>query len=79
MFGIPGSELSAPSPIRQPDPDRLMTVEEVAHMVCMSAAWVRQHSNGLRRPSIPSIKFGKSVRFRRESVLAFIESMERFL
>jgi predicted DNA-binding transcriptional regulator AlpA len=57
--------------------DRLLDVPEVARMLNMSEAWVRQRSNGMRRPSIPSIKFGKSVRFRREAVLQFIKSMER--
>jgi predicted DNA-binding transcriptional regulator AlpA len=54
-----------------------MTVEDVARMLGMSAAWVRQHSSGLRRPLIPSVKLGKCVRFRRETVLQFIKSMER--
>jgi excisionase family DNA binding protein len=53
-----------------------MSVEEVAEMLNMSAAWVRQHSNGLRGPAIPSVKLGKCVRFRREAVLEFIKSME---
>ena len=55
----------------------LMTVHEVAKMLAMSTAWVRQHSSGLRQPTIPSVKLGKSVRFRRQDVLEFIESMER--
>jgi excisionase family DNA binding protein len=59
------------------DPARLLTVGEVAAMLGMSDAWVRQHSNGMRRPSIPSVKLGKSGRFRREAVLEFIRSMER--
>jgi len=59
------------------DPDRLLTVGEVAAMLGVSDAWVRQHSNGMRRPAIPSVKLGKCVRFRRESVLEFIKSMER--
>jgi excisionase family DNA binding protein len=59
------------------DQDRLLTVGEVAAMLGVSEAWVRQHSNGLRRPAIPSVKLGKCVRFRRESVLEFIKSMER--
>jgi excisionase family DNA binding protein len=58
-------------------PDHLLTVGEVAAMLRVSEAWVRQHSNGLRRPAIPSVKLGKCVRFRRESVLEFIKSMER--
>ena len=71
--------MSALAPIRhvQADPDRLLDVPEVARMLGMSEAWVRQHSNGLRRPSIPCVKLGKSVRFRREAVLEFIRSMER--
>jgi len=52
------------------DPDRLLDVGEVAAMLGMSEAWVRQHSNGMRRPSIRSLKLGKCVRFRREAVQA---------
>ena len=65
---------------RQPipdDPARLLSVEEVAALLKMSTAWVRQHANGLRHPTIPSVKLGKSLRFRRDRVLQFIESMER--
>jgi excisionase family DNA binding protein len=69
--------LSASAPIRFADPDRLMTVEEVADLLGMSAAWVSQHASGLRRPAIARVKLGKSVRFRRSTVMAFIESMER--
>ena len=64
-------------PVAHADPDRLMTVEDVAHMLGMSEAWVRQHANGLRRPLIPSVKLGKCVRFRREDVLEFVRSMVR--
>ena len=64
-------------PVAQADSDRLLTVEQVAEMLAMSSAWVRQHSNGMRRPAIPSVKLGKCVRFRREAVLDFIKSMER--
>jgi excisionase family DNA binding protein len=59
------------------DLDRLLTVYEVAAMLGVSQACVRQHSNGMRRPAIASVKLGKCVRFRRESVLEFIKSMER--
>ena len=67
------------TPSIQPDrnPDRLLTVGEVADLLGMSGAWVRQHSNGMRRPAIPSVKLGKSVRFRRDRVLEFVRSMER--
>jgi excisionase family DNA binding protein len=59
------------------DPGRLLSVPEVAELLHMSEAWVRQHSNGSRRPIIPSIKLGKSVRFRRADIEAFLESMLR--
>ena len=62
---------------RKEEPDRLMTVGEVARQLAMSTAWVRQHSNGMRRPEIPSVKLGKSVRFRRQRVMEFIRSQER--
>ena len=59
------------------DPDQLLEVPEVSQMLRMSQAWVYQHSNGVRQPTIPSVKFGKSVRFRREDIREFIKSMER--
>jgi excisionase family DNA binding protein len=59
------------------DPERLLSVDEVAEILGMSTAWVRQHSNGMRHPEIPSVKLGKCVRFRRDRVLEFIRSMER--
>ena len=55
----------------------LMTVAEVARMLQMSTAWVRQHSSGLRQPTIPSVKLGKSIRFRRADVEEFIRLMVR--
>jgi predicted DNA-binding transcriptional regulator AlpA len=58
-------------------PERLLTVDQVAEILSMSTAWVRQHSNGMRRPALPSLKLGKSVRFRRDRVLEFVRSMER--
>ena len=56
----------------------LMTVHEVAKMLSMSTAWVRQHSDGQRQPTIPSLKMGsKSVRFSRPAVVAWVKTMER--
>jgi predicted DNA-binding transcriptional regulator AlpA len=61
--------------------DQLLTVDKVAALLGMSGAWVRQHaSHGAvhtPRPSIPSLKLGKSVRFRRRAVLDFIASLEK--
>ena len=56
----------------------LMTVGEVAKMLSMSSAWVRQHSDGQRQPTIRSLKMGsKSVRFSRPAVVAWVKTMER--
>ena len=56
----------------------LMTVAEVAKMLNMSAAWIRQHSDGQRQPRIPSLKMGsKSVRFSRAAVVAWVKTLER--
>lgn len=56
---------------------RLLTVKEVADVLRVSSAWVYQHSNGTRRPAIPSVKIGASVRFRESDVRGFIERQVR--
>jgi excisionase family DNA binding protein len=56
---------------------RLLTVEDVAAQLGVSEAWVYQHSCGARRPTLPSVKLGRAVRFRPESVDEFIHQMER--
>lgn len=69
--------IGAGSRLHSDDPARLLSVDEVANLLQMSTAWVRQHSNGMRRPAIPSIKLGKAVRFRRQDLHMFVESMAR--
>lgn len=59
------------------DPEALMNVAEVAEFLNASEAFVRQHARGFRQPVIPSVKIGKSVRFRRRAILRFVKSMER--
>jgi excisionase family DNA binding protein len=56
---------------------RLLGVKEVASWLGVSPAWVRSHANGNRRPALPSVKLGGALRFRRESVQAFIEKYSR--
>ena len=57
---------------------QLMTVKDVAVLLNMSTAWVRQHSDGQRQPTIPSLKMGaKSVRFSRPAVEEWVKSLER--
>jgi excisionase family DNA binding protein len=55
----------------------LLTVDQVAQLLGVSAAWVYQHSCGARRPSLPSVKLGRAVRFRPESLEHLIEELER--
>ena len=59
------------------NPDALLTVREVAYLLSMSEAWVRHHASGFRKPSIPCVKLGSSVRFRRQAVMEFVASMEQ--
>jgi predicted DNA-binding transcriptional regulator AlpA len=68
---------SYPKPEMAGDPGRLLSVEDVARILGMSTAWVYQHSCGARRPALPSVKLGRAVRFRLESVQEFIRQMER--
>jgi predicted DNA-binding transcriptional regulator AlpA len=58
--------------------EKLLDADDVANWLCVSRAWVFEHSNGRRRPYLPSVKLGKSVRFRPVDVEAFILECERF-
>lgn len=55
----------------------LMSVEQVAGLLGVSQAWVYQHSCGARRPHLPSVKLGRVVKFRPDSVEAFVTGLER--
>jgi excisionase family DNA binding protein len=57
--------------------EALMNVKEVAVLLKMSEQWVRAHAAMERRPHLPSIKLGKSVRFRRVDVETFVQDCER--
>lgn len=57
-------------PARPPD-DRLMTVQEVAKVLCCSDGFVRQHATR-SRPRIPCVKIGSLLRFCPKDVAAFI-------
>lgn len=51
--------------------DDILTVQEVAAILKVSTAWVRDHSNGHRKPILPSAKIGGIRRFKRADVEAF--------
>jgi hypothetical protein len=59
------------------DPEALLTVADVAAMLQMSPAFIRQHASGFRKPMLPSIKLGVSVRFQRRDVMRFVNSQKR--
>ena len=53
----------------------LLTAADVARWLQMSSAWVYQHACGRRRPVIPSVKIGKTRRFRQEDVERWLREM----
>jgi excisionase family DNA binding protein len=55
---------------------RLLTVQEVAEILHVSAAWVYDHADR-KQPRIPIVRLGKAVRFRPVDIQAFIENMTR--
>jgi predicted DNA-binding transcriptional regulator AlpA len=55
----------------------LLTAREVARQLGVSVAWVLQHASGARRPVIPSVKLGKSVRFLQNDISEFIARCRR--
>lgn len=56
--------------------EEFMTISEVAELFRVTPAWVRAHANGNRNPKLPSVKFGKHRRFRREAVLETFRQLE---
>lgn len=55
----------------------VLTAAEVAEMLQMSVAWIRAHANGTRRPVIPCVRLGRSLRFRLQDIERIIAG-ERF-
>jgi len=53
----------------------LLTAADVARWLQVSRAWVSQHACGKRRPVIPSVKIGKTRRFRQEDVERWLREM----
>jgi hypothetical protein len=55
----------------------LLSVADICKMLGVSRAWVIEHSNGRRRPVLPSIKLGKVRRFDPVDLESFIEDCRR--
>jgi len=57
--------------------DQLLTIPQAAKRLQVSDAWIRSHANGHRKPILPSIKLGKSVRISENDLLGFITNAKR--
>ncbi len=55
--------------------DIVLTVEEVALYLGVTASWVRAHANKNRRPHLPGFKAGKYLRFRLGAVRDWVRRM----
>ncbi len=55
----------------------LLTVADICRKLGVSRAWVIEHSNGRRRPVLPSIKLGKVRRFDPTELETFINDCRR--
>jgi excisionase family DNA binding protein len=68
-----GGTVDAGAPLHF-DPDRLMDASEAAQLLQMSIRWILQAA---RDGVLPCIRCGRNVRFRRQSLLAWMEAKER--
>jgi excisionase family DNA binding protein len=75
MFYIEGtgrrrqlSEPNEPKNMRS----QLLTVRQVSEWLNVSPSWVRDHATNRRRPALPSLKLGKSLRFREDQLAEWI-------
>jgi excisionase family DNA binding protein len=78
MFQIEGiarrrlfSEPDEPKTKRSP----LLTVRQVSEWLNVSPSWVRDHATNRRRPALPSLKLGKSLRFREDQLAEWIRQL----
>jgi excisionase family DNA binding protein len=62
------SERSEPKNMRS----QLLTVRQVSEWLNVSPSWVRDHATNRRRPALPSLKLGKTLRFREDQLAEWI-------
>ena len=58
------------------DPDRLLTINEVAEWLGVSKAWVYDHATR-KKPFLPCVRIGEITRFRRAEIESFIQQHAR--
>jgi excisionase family DNA binding protein len=72
--GIGRREFSGPNdPRNMRSP--LLTVRQVSEWLNVSPSWVRDHATNRRRPALPSLKLGKTLRFREDQVAEWIRQL----
>jgi excisionase family DNA binding protein len=54
---------------------QLLTVRQVAEWLNVSPSWVRDHATHRRRPALPSLKLGRSLRFREDQLAEWIRQL----
>jgi excisionase family DNA binding protein len=54
---------------------QLLTVRQVSEWLNVSPSWVRDHATHRRRPALPSLKLGKSLRFREDQLAEWIRQL----
>jgi excisionase family DNA binding protein len=54
---------------------QLLTVRQVSEWLNVSPTWVRDHATHGRRPTLPSLKLGKSLRFREDQLAEWIRQL----
>ncbi|MBA3735129.1 MAG: helix-turn-helix domain-containing protein [Actinobacteria bacterium] len=55
-------------------PDRLLDVEEAAELIGVPVSWIQR---ACRADEIPHVRVGRYIRFRRESLEAWVAQKER--
>jgi excisionase family DNA binding protein len=53
-------------------PERLLTIDEVAAWLGVSKGWVYDHATR-KKPFLPCVRFGELTRFRRSEIERFIQ------
>jgi excisionase family DNA binding protein len=54
---------------------QLLTVQQVSEWLNVSPSWVRDHATNRRRPALPALKLGKSLRFREDQLAEWIRQL----
>src|SRR5260370_41619665 len=54
---------------------QLLTVRQVSEWLNVSPSWVRDHATNRRRPALPALKLGKSLRFREDQLAEWIRQL----